>query len=122
MRNKLKKYTIIEPDLTLQNNLMVFGFECDTGWHYMINELLDKIQDIVNKNPAYKDLRVVQIKEKFGGLRCYMNYEIEEVSNLIEEYENLSYKVCEACGNTGELRDIGHWYSTLCKDCYEEKG
>ena len=64
----MRKYTIIDPDPTLQNNLMAFEFETGKGWFPMIMELMDKIQDIVDVNPEYKDLRVAQVKEKFG---CY---------------------------------------------------
>lgn len=118
---KMKKYTIIDPDPTLTNNLMAFGFECGQGWHSMIIELLDKIQTIVDNNPDYKDLKVVQIKEKFAGLRIYLNYEPEEISNLIKDYEQRSYKICEICGNEGKERDVGHWYKTLCDECYNTR-
>lgn len=116
-----KKYTIIEPDPTLQNNLMAFGFECGEGWYSLIYELLDKIQAIVNNNPDYKDLRVVQIKEKFAGLRVYLNYDSKEVDDLIDEYEKRSYETCEICGEFGKERDIGHWYKTLCDKHFEER-
>lgn len=118
--NIMRKYSIIEPDVTLQNNLMIFGFECGEGWHPLIVELLDKIQSIVDKNPDYKDLRVVQIKEKYATLRVYLNYEPDEIWNLIQEYEQKSAETCELCSKKGRERDIGHWYKTLCDKCYKD--
>ena len=47
----MKDYTFIRPDPYLQNNLMAFGFECGTGWHPLIIELFDKLQEIIDKNP-----------------------------------------------------------------------
>lgn len=111
-----KKYTIIKPDPTLQNNLMAWGFMCDAGWHPMIHELLDKIQAIVDRE-GY-DFRVTEIKEKFGGLRVYMDCETEEISRLIREYEQKSFSICEVCGESGKTRDLNGWYKTLCNKCY----
>jgi len=116
----MRKYTIIDPDPMLQNNLMAFGFECDKGWHPMIVELMDKIQDIVDANPEYSDLRVVQVKEKFAGLRVYMNYDPKEIDDLIDEYEKRSYITCEVCGMEGKEREDRHWHKTLCDKHYEE--
>jgi hypothetical protein len=111
------KYTIIRPDPTLQNNLMSFGFECDPGWHSMIYELLDKIQRIVDDN-GY-DIEVVEIKEKYGGLRVYLSSSTDEIDGLIREYEDRSYITCEVCGKPGSMRDRGGWYKTLCDACYQ---
>jgi replicative DNA helicase Mcm len=52
----------IEPDPTLQNNLMAFGRECNSGWNRLIDELIEEL----NKLPD--EIEVLQIKEKFG---CY---------------------------------------------------
>jgi len=117
----MRNYTIINVDPTLQNNLMAFGFECDKGWHPMIIELLDKIQDMVNNNPEeYLDLRIMQIKEKFGGLRVYTNFYDEDIELLLSEYEEKSNTICEICGRPGELRENHFWLKTLCDKCNEK--
>ena len=59
-----------------------------------------------------------QVKEKFGGLRFYMTCGTDEIYNLIEEAEALSYKTCEVCGKPGEERPSG-WIHTLCDYCHE---
>ena len=115
----MKKYTIIDPDWSLRTNLMAFGFDCDEGWHPMIYELLDKIQAIVDENPEYEDLRVTQIKEKYGGLRVYLNFDPPEISDMIDEYEEKSYETCEICGAKGKTREDRRWYKTLCDDCFQ---
>jgi len=48
-----------------------------------------------NERAAY---RVVQCKQKFGTLRCYMSKETEAMSERIGEAENESFHVCERCG------------------------
>ena len=117
----LKKYTIIQPDPTLRNNLMAFGFEIGKGWMPLVTELLDKIQYLVDNNPEYSELQVIQVKEKFAQLRVYLNYYYGEIEDLIEEYEEKSAYICEVCGEAGVIRDLHGWYTTLCNKHYRER-
>ena len=116
----LKKYTIIQPDPTLRNNLMVFGFEIGEGWMSLVIELLDKIQHLVDNNPEYSGLQVIQVKEKYGELCVYLNYYYKEIEDIIEEYEEKSCYICEVCGEKGEIRNINNWYTALCDKHYAE--
>ncbi len=59
-----------------------------------------------------------QVKEKYGGLRFYMTCGTDEIFDLIEEAEALSYKTCEECGEPGEERNTG-WIRTLCDTCHK---
>ena len=60
--------------------------------------------------------KAVQVKEKLGTLRFYMNSETKEMSELISKAESLSYKTCEYCGAPGKQRE-GGWIKTLCNNC-----
>ena len=93
--------------------------ECDDGWLQMIHDL------IVELIAAGWDKRICQIKEKFGGLRFYIGGASDEVHDIISKYEELSYSVCEVCGEKGELRKDcgwkgGTWYKTMCDKHYNE--
>jgi len=59
---------------------------------------------------------VVQVKQKFGGLRFYMNFETKEMSAAIYEAEKRAQETCEDCGKPGVLRS-GGWLETLCDNC-----
>ena len=72
----------------------------------MIQELID--------NGWNKEL--CQVKEKFGGLRFYINGASKECHDIISKYEKLSYETCERCGNPGKPNDTG-WITTLCDEC-----
>jgi hypothetical protein len=89
-------------------------FAVSSGWNGLIKEL---IEDIV---VIGWDKQVCQVKEKFGGLRFYINSASKEVHDRISEAENLSYSVCEICGNPGELRSDRRWMLTLCDTHNEE--
>ena len=80
----------------------------DIGWHELINKAFDKLESIT-------DIIIVidQVKEKYGGLRIYTSTMYEEFDKFVIELETESYKICETCGEAGELRGAG-WYKTLC--------
>lgn len=86
----------------------------DKGWESLTKPLWDWIE----AHPGL--VRVVQVKEKFGGLRFYydFNYTGEEAlyaefSIMVRTAELASYKTCEVCGVSGVPRS-GGWIKTLC--------
>ena len=93
--------------------------ECDDGWLQMIADLIAELI------AAGWNKQICQIKEKFGGLRFYINSASDEVHDIIRKYEGKSYETCEVCGETGKLRldcgwHGGRWYKTMCDSHYEE--
>jgi hypothetical protein len=112
-----------------------FWFECGDGWYNLIERLASNIQSYVdNQNDSYTykvqrgeakeedrpeyQVRAVQVKEKFGGLRFYVTGGGEYVDGLIAMAEDVSYMTCESCGNPGKPND-GGWIRTLCNPCDE---
>jgi hypothetical protein len=92
-----------------------YFFSVDIGWLQLIKDL---ITDLIALG---WDKQVCQVKEKFGGLRFYINSGSDEIFKRISEAENQSYETCEVCGEKGEIRtDIG-WYTTLCDEHYTQK-
>jgi len=88
-------------------------FEVGLGWFPLIKDLItDLIELGWNKE-------VCQVKEKFGGLRFYINAATSEAHKRISQAEIESMNICEVTGKPGKLRnDIG-WYRTLCDEEYE---
>lgn len=80
------------------------------GWIPLVEELVEKLIKI---EPTFK---IAQIKQKFGGLRFYANVTTTEAWDLIQEYEDKSFKVCEDCGAPAKLRG-GVYLETLCDNC-----
>jgi hypothetical protein len=84
----------------------------------IVQSLLDAEYEPVPETYVYPHL--VQVKEKFGALRFYINTGSDEIFKKIHSYENQSYEICETCGEKGELRLVG-WYKTLCNKHHEER-
>ena len=60
------------------------------------------------------DKSFINVKEKFGGLRFYINEGSDEIYNTISKYEELSYKTCEYCGDEGITINKKGWLITCC--------
>ncbi len=84
-------------------------FAVSNGWYGIIRELIEK------SIAAGWDKQICQVKEKFGGLRFYINSAPDGVHKLIREAENKSLEICEICGNPGQQRN-GGWIKTLCEE------
>jgi len=85
----------------------LFSFECGDGWFNLIYSLSETLVKLKFNNP------ILQVKEKFGGLRYYVGGATEEQWRKIDLAEEMSYHICEVCGRTGKDRDYG-WIKTLC--------
>jgi len=94
---------------------MGFGFECDDGWFNLIYKLMKDIKAVYDTEQEH--FYVVQVKEKFAGLRFYITGASSEVLALIHAAENESYRICECCGKPGSMKVRGGWYKTLCEEC-----
>ena len=75
------------------------------GWLPIVEEMLVALKDL--------PITIVQIKEKFGELRVYGDYDDsvtdEQVTEIAETIEAAVYKArhtCEICGEPGKLVDI----------------
>jgi hypothetical protein len=94
--------------------------ECDIGWSDIIDKALSDILNISYE--AGVDVQIVQIKEKFAGLRIYFDLEedsennqdvYDKINDIVYNAEKESYTVCEICGEKGKVIKKG-WWKTLC--------
>lgn len=93
-----------------------FGLESGRGWRTIIILAIREILML----PDLPDLKIVQIKEKFGSLEIYYQSkgDTKKVDEIIRQYTELSCVTCEKCGMAGKLREHGGWYSIRCDNCY----
>jgi len=83
------------------------------GWGNLIDILFDAKPE---------ETRVAQVKEKFGGLRFYVDNADKDYRALVSKIEGLSYSICENCGKLGETSSRGRgWIKTQCKECQPVK-
>ncbi len=107
------------------------GFCIGEGWWPIIESLCKQIQSHIDwtnerhaalkKDNQYnlkipkkvKQVKVGQIKEKFGGLRFYYEGGDEKICGMVRMAESWAANTCETCGDRGKSRS-GGWIKTLC--------
>lgn len=137
-----KKY----PDLVQKSEQEYIGV--GRGWHHIIDALFGALSNDVERaryqlkyaleNPDSKYIKtipeyesdlsdalkklptIVQIKEKFGGLRVYTNGATETHQAYIDFAAAMASRTCEVCGSPGESRNSG-WIKTLCDTHHKER-
>ena len=131
LTNKLfEKYPKIfrQKDLSMKETCMCWGIECGDGWYMLIDKLCSNLQWNTDQNnhkyddgkDSYPQIEAVQVKEKFGGLRFYVQGSIDKQDGVIWFAESLSYEICEKCGSTDNVSQTKGWITTFCKKCMDE--
>jgi hypothetical protein len=83
-------------------------FEIDNGWLGIVKELIEDLIEIG------WDKEILQVKEKFGGLRFYINKSSIEIQDRILKAEKISMVTCEICGDAGNNQIKNNWVVTCC--------
>lgn len=96
---------------------------CRDGWFKILDELSNKLEKLILEFPEEeRDLfTAVQIKEKMGGLRFYLDRIPNGAREIINEATDASYKTCEVCGSSGKLRSNGLVVVTVCDKHFQEQ-
>jgi len=124
---------------------MCWGFECDDGWYALIDTLCSSLMGEVNylrravENKYHKPDEIEklkkllaeaeaaipvasQVKEKYGGLRFYVEYSTDKQDAFIDFAESLSYRICEVCGSMHDTQSYSlGWVKTLCPTHADER-
>jgi hypothetical protein len=100
-----------------RHTLMHFGFQHGDGWFDLLWCLCERLEPVVAaaEKESGRPFEVLQVKEKFGGLRFYANYTNDAISTLIEAAAVESICTCDVCGRSGKHRG-GNRIQTLCDE------
>ena len=97
-----------------QPNPYNYRFGVGDGWYKLLKSLIIKIRE--NDKKHNHITKVTQIKEKFAGLRFYVNGTSNENWDLIHFAESKSYTICEGCGSQSNIGTWNNgWMLTMCK-------
>jgi len=80
------------------------------GWERLVRKVYNA------KEGLGIPIGIIQVKEKWGGLRIYTDYYIKEIEEVIMEVGEESLKICEICGAPAGLVKKVTWYQTLCEE------
>ena len=128
MDDEFEKYDAFEKRLTKKYPAMFSqpygGIACGEGWWPIIETLCG----IINGHIKWKNtdtevvpqVVVMQIKEKFGGLRFYYEGGDEQIRGMVYMAEALADKICEDCGAPATKKTSG-WIKTVCDTHFEQR-
>jgi hypothetical protein len=91
----------------VHHTLMSWGFVHDDGWFDILWRLCEDLEPLVAEFEATGECQfeILQVKEKFGGLRVYVNDANDTIHLHIETAMWESLRTCEICGQPGILRE-----------------
>jgi hypothetical protein len=101
---------------------MPLGFLHADGWFAILWRLCEDLEPLVAEleQASGSPFEVLQVKEKFGGMRVYVNDANDAIRQRIETAIQESFHTCEVCGQPGTLRE-GGWIKTLCDEHATER-
>jgi hypothetical protein len=101
----------------IKHTLMPRGFTHDDGWFDILLRLCEDLEPLVAEFEQKTECQfdILQVKEKFGGLRIHVNHANDAIRQRIETAIQESLHTCEVCGQPGRLREEG-WIKTLCDE------
>jgi hypothetical protein len=92
----------------------IFGFECNDGWADLIEGSLRLVQHRAELDAL--DVKITQVKEKFGQLRIYRHGGDECIDSVFEIAQLASGCICELCGEPGEVMNVEGWLIARCAE------
>jgi hypothetical protein len=101
----------------IRQTAMPRGFCNGDGWFDILWRLCGDLEPLVAEfeQEAGHQFEVLQVKEKFGGLRFYVNCRNDAIRQRILAAQEESFHTCEVCGQPGELRE-DRLIKTLCDE------
>lgn len=94
------------------------------GWKRAFGiDMCEDIRRVLVKANYLYNYRICQVKEKYSGLRWYdagaPSSIYNELQDVIDKYEELSYRTCIRCGRPATKISQG-WISPFCDRCAEK--
>jgi len=110
--------------------VFTFILSCGTGWKDIIFKLvadLDGIWTGYKRQNGRDAWKILQIKEKFGGLVLHAQYPEDEGDDAkkrreqchaaVDFAETQAWKTCERCGKDGQVVSFQFRMATVCGEC-----
>lgn len=90
--------------------------EIPQGWEVLYSQMMEDIAAL-----GFEDFKWLQVKEKYGEMRCYTMEDHEEVADIITKYETMSGFVCANCGKPAAIRTL-KYILPYCGECCRSLG
>lgn len=122
----VKKYPFlrirdIDGNIDTNSKFLMIPLEIPDGWVRLFFSMCNEIKPILKKEGKLYDFYFIQVKEKYGDLRCYYCGDApKEVEDIIHQYESAAHYFCIYCGNVAILKSDGK-REPFCKECRDKR-
>lgn len=126
-RNLINKYPFLKPKnlwtgLELPDYDYSYSLADDIpiGWRIAFGDLIvEEINKDLIENNYLDEYEILQIKEKYGGLRWYSGPlpQNSKIQDIVYKYEMVSNNICIICGKPDVPMIPISWISPFCFDC-----
>lgn len=87
------------------------------GWKEIAHKMIEECEAI------YPDWEIIDLKEKYGALRCYDDGVPtplrDKIDTILDKYEAMSGRTCCRCGNPATKISTG-WILPWCDFCGQD--
>ena len=96
------------------------------GWYNLFLQMCGDIKPVLKKYNLIDVFEFEQVKEKWGGLRCYYNFgfnydfDNKEIDDIVRKYEHMATLVCTQCGDIATHATCTGWISSFCDKCISD--
>ena len=97
--------------------------EIPAGWYNLFLQMCGDVKSVLKKHGLIDVFEFEQVKEKWGGLRCYYNLGFnhdhcsKEIQDILYKYEYMAKLVCTRCGDIATYTTYNGWISPYCDKC-----
>lgn len=107
--------------LRTQEGLMDSADEMPIGWvDSFAEDMVNELMDVLFEERLLDSYQVLDVKEKFGGLRWYAGGFNDEIPKSywawLDKYEELSMHTCVVCGTDADLPEC-RFSVPICNKC-----
>jgi hypothetical protein len=131
LQNKklLKRYPFLWPSDWLGNPIQKRCYDytwtwvddMPIGWKKAFGKMLcEELRNELVKYHAMSSYKILQVKEKYGGLRWYDVGSVGNTTKIIDAYSHLSENICIVCGKPDVPMINDGWMSPWCFDCWKK--
>ena len=112
----VREYFEADIQTTAPDDIIFYGeYDLPDGWKLLFLQMCEDIRK-ASTIAELQSLRIIQVKEKFGEIRCYISGGNPAIDTIIDNYSYLSGYICRSCGNIATVVSQS-WISPWCNTC-----
>ena len=124
----IRKYPFLKPSDAFGEPVKKYHYQyvelvhMPIGWEIAFGKMFcdDLLEACKTDDVNPHDLRIIEMKEKWGRLRASVNQCTPNIQRVLDDYEQVSGNICWRCGKIDVPMTNFGWLVPECRKCYVE--